>query len=121
MADDSSLSWSQGLEKNEACGAGPSAAVTRSNIKIEDMNMAKPEWWHYNDAHKGSICFAEGEIALHARADVESDCDARVKSLPGVKQPGMLFDPSTRFRDNKSSTTPDGPFDDPNMDVLASN
>jgi hypothetical protein len=51
----------------------PLPAITRNNTKIEDMNMARLEWWHYNDAHKASICFPEGEIALHAHADVESD------------------------------------------------
>ena len=45
----------------------------------------------------------------------------RVKSQTGVKQPGTLFDPSTQFRDNKSSRTPDGPFVELNMAVLASN
>jgi hypothetical protein len=47
--------------KNVACRAGPSTTVARNNIKIEDMNMAKPEWWHYDDAHQCINMLCRGE------------------------------------------------------------
>jgi hypothetical protein len=60
--DDSSLSWSPRKKKRwHAALVLLPQYVARNNIRIEDMNMAKPEWWHYDDAHQCINMLCRGE------------------------------------------------------------